>query len=68
MEEGELMGRGSQLYWFLNMEIMPTVQQQKYIFSHLYISDDIKKMQIRYRKELLQMVNSESVTSDSKEE
>ncbi len=50
------------------MEIAPTAQQQKYVFSHLYISDDIKKMRTKYRQNLNKMERSESEISDSKEE
>ena len=58
MGKVEPMGRGCQLFWFLNMETIPTVQQQKYTFSHLYISEEIKIIRKKYRQNL----NNENLT------
>lgn len=46
------MGRGSQLYWFLNEKKMPSEAQIKHTYTHLSITSKIKKL----RREHLQLI------------
>lgn len=58
------MGRKSQLFWFLNMEEVPSAQQRKYIFTKLYISEELKEFRREYRQSLKEMqdINSANDT------
>ena len=44
------MGRISQLFWYLNMEEAPNEVEKKTVFTHLDITDDLKKLKREYRK------------------
>ena len=46
------MGRGSQIFWFLSEEKMPTDQEQRHFYTHLAITDDLKKLRKEYRHTL----------------
>jgi len=46
------MGRGSQIFCFLNEEKMPTELQQRHYYTSLHITPELKKLRREYRKEL----------------
>ena len=45
------MGRGSQLFWFLNSEKMPTKHEIEHYYTGLSITDELKKFRRQWRKE-----------------
>lgn len=47
------MGTLSQLFWYLNREEHPTALEQKHHYSHLDITEHVKKLRREYRRELL---------------
>jgi len=46
------MGRGSQIFWFLNEDKMPTELEQRHYYSHVEITDELKKLRRKYRHNL----------------
>ena len=63
MEKGEIMGRGSELFWFLNMKKIPTAQQCKSIFGYLHITDELKELRMEYQRNLNEMRKCNAKTS-----
>jgi len=47
-----IMGKGSQIFWFLNAEKIPTSMEQIHHYSHLSITNELKKIRRIYRREL----------------
>lgn len=46
------MGRLSQLFWYLNAETHPTLLEKKHHYSHLEITEHLKKLRREYRRRL----------------
>jgi len=46
------MGRGTELFEFLNAEIIPTAIEIQHHYNYLDISDDLKKFRRKWRREL----------------
>jgi len=46
------MGRGSQVFWYVNREEHPTEREKAHVFSHINIGDALKKLRGEYRREL----------------
>ena len=61
-----LMGRGSQIFWFLNADKMPSEEELTNYYTHLHVTDELKKLraehQINLRKVLRE--NKEKIISE----
>ena len=44
------MGRGSQIFWFLNMKKLPSPSHERNIFTHLTITEELREMRRDYQK------------------
>ena len=54
------MGRGSDLYWFLNEKKIPTEKQIQHYYTHLSITPEIKKV----RREHLKLIKAEKIKNN----
>jgi hypothetical protein len=48
------MGRLTELIDFLNKDEMPTAQYQQHFYTHLHVTEELKKLRLEYRKQLKQ--------------
>lgn len=46
------MGRGSQIFWYLNSAKAATKDEQYTVYTHLEITSDLKKYRREYRRAL----------------
>jgi len=44
------VGRGSQLFWFLNAPEVPTAVQQRSVYTHLTITEGLRGFRQKYRQ------------------
>ena len=44
------MGRGSQIFWYLNGEKHPTEKELQTVYTHIEITSDLKKYRNEYRR------------------
>jgi len=46
------MGRGSQIFWYLNSEKTPTESELRIVYTHLDITNELKKYRKEHRRTL----------------
>jgi len=56
------MGRGSQIFWYLNSEKHPTDEELRVVYTHLGITSDLKDRRKEYRR-MLKKLNKEDQTN-----
>jgi hypothetical protein len=56
------MGRASQILWFLNAEKMPSEEELTNYYTHLHVTDELKKLRSEHRRRL------KKKTKENKEE
>jgi hypothetical protein len=45
------MSRLSQLFWFLNEDKLPTIEEQKTIYTDIQITEELKALRRKWRQE-----------------
>lgn len=49
---GSLMGRGSQIFWFLNSEKIPTPHEISHHYTHLSVNSELKRLRDSHQRNL----------------
>jgi len=62
------MGSASQIFWFLNLEELPTDQAMKNIFTHFSITTELKEFRRDYRKKNFSVADNTDDLSEKKQE
>ena len=47
-----LMGRASQIFWFLNAGKMPSEEELTNYYTHLHVTDELKKLRAEHQRNL----------------
>ena len=60
------MGRASQIFWFLNAEKMPSEEELTNYYTHLHVTDELKKLRSVHRRNLKKSLkeNKEEIVSE----
>jgi rRNA-processing protein FCF1 len=61
------MGRLTEIIDFLNQEEMPSTQYQRHFYTHIEVTDELKKLRQEYRKQLKQQPPSIQLSLFKKE-
>lgn len=62
------MGRGSQIFWFLNAEKMPSEEEITNHYTNLFVNDELKKLRAEHQRNLRKVLKENKEKAISEQE